>query len=877
MSLPSGTVTFLFTDIEGSTKRWEANPERMRGALERHDELMRGAIARNNGSVFKTVGDSFCAAFSVAEDAANAAKQAAEELARCEEPFLVRMAIHTASIAPTEDDYFGAPLSRAARLLGIANGGQILLSDTARTLLPGGTPAKDLGTHALKDLLEPMHVWQLGTGDFPALAGIGEVPHNLPVQSTSFVGREAEMLQLAELLERARLLTLTGTGGTGKTRLAIQLAAEHFDWFPDGVWFCELAALPQRDEVLRALVTAVSAPEGLGTLYERMVMHLGSKRCLIILDNCEHVLDAVVEVVEGLGAACPKTTLIATSREPLGLKGEITFRVPSLPCPDTSKPMSLATVASYGSTSLFLDRLKAVVPNTVLLDADAPVVARICQRLDGIPLAIELAAARGRAMGLDQIEKRLDDRFRLLTGGSRNALSRQQTLRALIDWSVQLLNALERRFLVALSVFGGGWELEAAEAVCAGSDLELEAFEVLDLLTALVDKSLVVYDRATDRYRLLETIRQYALEEFERDPGAITLRDRHAEFFLKIADGLKEGRAFAEYADGMRRFTADYENFRMAVEWTSGMEDGLGRAIRSMFDAHSGFWSLGRPQEFLRLMEPLLDRSDPAVSSELTFQSRLLTWVTQIHAGNREGLDQLLRHQDSLQDLSPALRIRCSSSICYALFCSHRYEESLEMTDQFLRVDNIDLDPIYPYFAVVKGLSLACLGRYASSVEASRRALRELSAVSNERGCLAALANIVITHCLAGEWDQALEVALELNRRSTAPRIYPGTRSAVLEAFGHCALERGERTLAAVFLGGVLEMRERSGMVADPLDALGEGTMKDAVEAALDQATRDPWIAKGRLLDWEPWFEALVPLALADCTDQVPFTELLLA
>ncbi len=876
MILPSGTVTFLFTDIEGSTKLWEEHPEMMSVALARHDELMGDVTLRNDGHVFKTVGDAFCIAFANPENAGKAAQEAINGLAQCDFPLLVRMAIHTASIVPKGDDYFGPPLNRVARLLAIANGGQILVSEATKALLPGTAVLKDLGKHALKDLLEPMHVWQLGIGVFTSLRGLSAVPNNLHIQTTSFLGRDAEMAQISKHVENSRLVTLTGTGGTGKTRLSLQFAAENFDQFSDGVWICEFAALPDRNEVLRSVVTAVAAPETIGTLQDRLVTHLAGKKCLVILDNCEHVLETAADVADILTSFCPLTTVIATSREPLGLKGEVTIRVPSLPGPETTKPVSLAELESYGATALFLDRLKAVVQSTDFQEADAPVMARICQRLDGIPLAIELAAARGRAMSLSHIEKRLDDRFRLLTGGSRNALSRQQTLRALIDWSVQLLTEHERRFLIALSVFGGGWDLEAAEIVCGDAEIGIESFDVLDLLTALVDKSLVAYERTSDRYRLLESIRQYALEKLERDTAAILLRDQHADYFLTIADGLQEGRSVSEYTEAVRRFTADYENFRMAVEWMSGTEGGLEKAIFSLFNAYSGFWSLSRPQEFIRLMEPLLSQATDNINQELCAQARIWMSVAKLHAGDHEGLDEFLSNHASQIDIPPSVRVRWNQTFSYALFQAGRFEEALEHAQSALIRGNPSLSPLFPYLFVVKGLCLACLERFDEAIVANREALRELSAVGNERGYLACLSNNLIIHCLSLQHETAIVVALELNRRATVPRIFLGVRSTVLEAFGHSALERGDYELASVFLGGVTGMQERSGMAGDPLDLLGQSAIRDRVESMVALPDRNVWVNQGRALDWEPWFQALVTVSPGDCEDDVPFRNLII-
>lgn len=873
--LPSGTVTFWFTDIEGSTARWELDPARMRAALEEHNSILSSISAEHSGRVFKTVGDAFCVAFSNAEDAAGAALAAQQTLARAKDPLMVRMAVHTASIQPTGNDYFGPPLNRVARLLGVAAGGQILVSEAARSLLPSSLPTKDLGSHALRDLLEPVRIWQLGSGEFPPVRGIATIPNNLPLQTTSFVGRDEEMRQIEELLDKSRVITLTGTGGTGKTRLALQFAAETIDRFPDGVWLCELAALPEREEVMRALVAAVGAPEVIGTLHDRLVMHMAGKKCLVVLDNCEHVLDAAAAVGEDLIMSCASVTLLATSREPLGMKGEIAFRVPSLPAPDNSRPVSLVELESFGSTALFMDRLKSAAPAHELQESQTATITHICNRLDGIPLAIELAAARGRAMSLEQIEKRLDDRFRLLTGGNRNALSRQQTLRALIDWSVQLLSEQERRFLVSLSVFNGGWNMEACESVCAAPETGIEDYEVVDLLTALVDKSLVVYERAADRYRLLESIRQYALENLERGEAGMVLRDRHADHFLKLADAFVYRGSAAEFTEALAKFTGDYENFRMAVEWMAGAEAGLERAITAMNKAQTGFHSLGRPQEFLRLIKPLIAAVPEDFPPVVLGTARIHQNVMSNLAGSQEGIDNAVAMIGSLGTLDPYLRAKWGVAIAHALLCAREFDRCIEFILSVIDDPSIQDSEWHPYFYGQLGNSHTCLGNYAVALENYEIAQAGQNALGDERGCVAQCANKVILEMVQRKTDAAVAASLEMNRRSTVQQIFPSARNCVLFAMGHRALDLGDKELASILLGGGLAMREAAGIVPDPVDVLGENSLIDRVNVDVPEAEREQWMKKGRSIHWELYLQSLIPLTAADC-EQVPNRHLIL-
>ncbi len=535
---PSGTVTFLFTDIEGSTKLWDAYPEAMRAALERHDLLLREAVADAGGFVFKTVGDAFCAAFAVAPHALMAALSAQKALIREgwpeQTPLRVRIALHTGVAQERDSDYFGPPLNRVARLLSAGHGGQTLLSastyELVRDALPVGASLHDLGAHRLKDLERPEHVYQLVYPGFPdtfaPLKTLDTTPNNLPQQLTSFIGRETSIADATALLSKTRLLMLTGAGGSGKTRLSLQIAADVSDAYPDGAWFVELAPLSDPALVVQTVAQVLGIKEQAGqTIGQTVAEQLKEKKMLLLLDNCEHLLSACAQFVAALLRACPTVTILATSREPLGVGGEITFRVPSLSLPTVAQA-TLATVDSlsqFEAVRLFIERAQSVKPDFTVTNQSAPALAQLCYRLDGIPLAIELAAARARSLAVEQINDRLDIRFRILTGGDKAALPRQQTLRALIDWSYDLLTDTEKIFFTRLCVFSGGWTLHAAEVVCGYEPVE--DWEVLDLLTSLVDKSLVVAEAGEGihaetghretRYRLLETLRQYGMEMLE--------------------------------------------------------------------------------------------------------------------------------------------------------------------------------------------------------------------------------------------------------------------------------------------------------------------------------------------------------------------------
>jgi predicted ATPase/class 3 adenylate cyclase len=583
---PTGTITFLFTDIEGSTRLWEERPDAMRESLARHDALLRSAIENHDGFVFKTVGDSFCAAFANAPDALAAAVTAQRSLnsAPGEVDLKVRMALHAGAADERDGDYFGPTLNRVARLLAAGHGGQVLLSQAAREALPSDAPLSDMGSHRLKDLQQPERVYQLRIPDlpseFPPLRTLGNT--NLPIQLTSFIGREAEIRDVRNLLSTARLVTLLGTGGIGKTRLSLQVAAEMTEEFPDGVWLVELASLTEPGLVSKAVASELGVADEPGRpLTETLADYLRSKTLLLILDNCEHLIAACASLAGALVRACPGVKILASSREPLNIPEERPWRIPSLLPPDpdrlpTREAELIAAVASSDAVRLFVERATIQRPDFRLDARNARAVAGICCRLDGIPLALELAAARVKAMTVEQIAVRLDDCFRLLTAGSRTALPRQQTLRALLDWSYDLLNSQERALLHRVSVFAGGWTLEAAESVCSGETIK--DWDVVDLLASLVDKSLILFEEpdGNGRYRLLETVRQYGREKQADEEQGDILRSRHAAFFLALAEEANEKLMGPEQAAWADRLETEHDNLRAALDWyVKAPEDAL--------------------------------------------------------------------------------------------------------------------------------------------------------------------------------------------------------------------------------------------------------------------------------------------------------------
>jgi predicted ATPase/class 3 adenylate cyclase len=602
------TFTFVFTDIEGSSRLWEESPETMALALARHDTLLHDIFATHGGDVFKTMGDSLLVAFEDSGAALFAAVQAQRALLAEEwetaRPLRVRAALHRGPAEQRERDYFGPTLNRTSRLLSAGHGGQTLLSRAAREdiALPDGISLYDLGERRLRDLMRPERIFQLVAPglptEFPPLRSLEVLPNNLPPQLTTFVGRERELEQAKELVQRSRLVTLTGPGGTGKTRLALEVAAAMLESFDDGVWLVELATVLDAARVGGTIAAALGAREDPERAIEdSLVDFLRSKELLLVLDNCEHLVAECALISARLLRGAPRLRILASSREPLAIPGETRLPVPSLSMPDffdrklnASNP---AAVLEFEAVRLFAERATAVQPSFAVNPENAATVARICWRLDGIPLAIELAAARVKMLTLQQILDRLDDQFRLLTNGGRTALPRQQTLTALIDWSYALLNEKERTLLRRLAVFGRGRTLRAIEAVCAGDGIE--QWEILDLLQQLIDKSLVSTelndDSASARYVLLESVWDYANTKLAESGKASAVASRHLDFFLQIAEKAEPKLLGREQLEWIEKLAVEHGNLRLALDWAVRAPEGVERGLR-LAGALERYWEV---------------------------------------------------------------------------------------------------------------------------------------------------------------------------------------------------------------------------------------------------------------------------------------------
>jgi predicted ATPase/class 3 adenylate cyclase len=850
------TLTFLLTDVEGSTRLWEAHHEAMERALARHDRLVSLAVAHHGGRLVKAKGEGD-STFSVFDSPASAVA-AALELQRTVAaepwslpvPLAVRVAVHAGDVQERDADFYGPVVNRCARLRSIGHGGQTLLSAAAAELvwedLPAGVQLRDLGMHRLKDLTKPERVFQLSHPDlreaFPPLNSLEARPNNLPVQLTSFVGRDTELAELRQQLSAHRLVTLTGIGGGGKTRMALQVAADAVDAYPNGVWLVELAPLSEPSLVEQQLAAVVGVREatlaggsGLRTLTDLIVDYLAPRRALVLLDNCEHLVEACAGLVARLVGSCRELTVLATSREPLGVAGEVTFGVPPLAIVDSP---DLVEIRNAEAVRLFVDRAELVSPGFELTSENAPAVASVCRRLDGIPLAIELAAVRTRSLSPQQLDARLRDRFRLLAGGSRTVSPRHQTLRAAIEWSHQLLSSPEQVLLRRLSVFAGDFPLEAAEEVCAEDNLD-----VLVLVAALVDKSLLIHDPARGRYRMLETIRQFAWEKLVDAREAEALRGRHRDWCLALA----EAADFKTSAGAMwrARLTAEQDNFRAALDWQGPEGDSGEKRLRLAGALWEMWWSGAQISEGRAWLERALraDRGAPAAAradalssaAELATEqgdtASALAWYEESQplfeqAGDREGA------ADAVLGWSIALELR------------GRHQEARVMREETVRE------------ARAAGIEwLVALGTYwiahgillqgdPSSARAVYEEAREIWRSHGERQGMG-LASILIGVCALNTGDQ--QRARSMVREGLQLTHEAGARYGELmglDAAAAVAARMGNWGVAATLLGATQTLRESRTALVPAAIQTRESTIA-AVEGALDPTTLSSLWDKG--------------------------------
>jgi predicted ATPase/class 3 adenylate cyclase len=631
-NVPSGTITFLFTDIEGSTRLWESQPDAMKPALARHDALLREAIEGRGGYVFKTVGDAFCAAFAEPSDALEAALAAqrsllVEKWASEIGSIRVRMAIHTGVAEEREGDYFGQPVNRVARLLSAGHGGQTLISVATQELIRDSLPEKasllDMGEHRLKDLLRPERIYQINAPDLPSefapLKTLDLKLTNLPSQPTPFIGREKEITETLELLRRkeVNLVTLTGPGGTGKTRLSLQVAGELLDEFRDGVYFVALGDASDRDVALSKIALALAVREGGSQpMLDSLKDYLQDKSLLLVWDNFEQLVGAA-SIAADLLAAAPGLKLLISSQIVLRVRGEHEYPLAPLATPNLSNLPPLDQLQQNESIQLFLQRARSVNSKFELTAENAPAVAEICQRLEGLPLAIELAAARIKLLSPQAMVAKLNDRLGLLTGGARDLPARQQTLRNALDWSHSLLADQEKALFARLGIFLGGFSLDAAEAVCNPDG----SMDVLGGVEVLLNNSLLRQeedDSGQTRFRMLESIREYAAEELGKTAELADIQRAHAMFYLtKVAGEIGFKLFSAESVKWLNWLEVEHDNLRSALAWSQATTEADGMKsmlllFLSWFWYRRGYLSEGRAWG-----EAFLEQSGQEIGSRL--------------------------------------------------------------------------------------------------------------------------------------------------------------------------------------------------------------------------------------------------------------------
>jgi predicted ATPase/class 3 adenylate cyclase len=787
---PTGTVTFLFTDVEDSSKRWERDRAAMEKAVRLHDELMRQAIESNDGYVFKTVGDAFCAVFDRAEYAIVAAVEAQRALAAADFSAVhgvrVRMALHAGTADERGGDYFGSAVNRVARLLEIAQAGQVLVSgltaDLAREQLPEGVTLSDLGRHRLRDLSEAERVFQVVAGGlepvFPAPPSLGSLPNNLPLQLTPLIGRTEERAEIRSLLLAHRLVTLTGAGGIGKTRLALQVGAEMLDAFGDGVWFIDLAPFADANLVPNAIAAALGLQESPSRpMLETLAIYLKNKAMLLILDNCEHVLAASANAVDTILRRCAEITVLATTLEALGIAGERLYRTPALEIPaDSTRALSASEAMAYPAIALFVDRAQAANSQFVINDADAPIIADICRRLDGVALAIELAAAHIKIVSVKVLDEKLDERFRLLKRGNRTAPPRQQTLHALIDWSYDLLSEPERALFRRLAVFAGGFTLDLAVAVC--NDVARAGLDALDLLPSLIEKSLVQPEITGEnpRYRLLETTRLYAREKLVEHGEFGAASQAHACGLTALAERLAVD--FGTMADSQWESLAEpeLENWRAVLEWSlgSGHDVPLGQRLAATLRPLWASKAAVEGRRWIQMaLEAVTSETPAAIVARLELADASIAMYLTLWKAMLAAAQRAIGLFERTDDTAGAAEARIVAGRALALLGDARQSEAL-LRPALEACEALER----PRLTAMALESLAMARMTAGDIADSRplygKALSVFQAIGAEKAALNVAANLAGAEFRGGDAATALRLAQEMLVRDRAlnnPRV----------------------------------------------------------------------------------------------------------
>jgi predicted ATPase len=710
----------LFTDLEVSTRLWEEHPEEMKVALKRHDEIVRSAIESHRGHVVKATGDGFHGVFHTAHDAIDAALDARAALSSQPwpetGPLRVRMGIHTGETQERDGDYFGPAVNRAARVMSVAHGGQIVASRAAVEVVGESVPVRSLGQHRLRDLGAPLELFQVGGGVFPPLRSVDVVPTNLPSVRTELIGRSDDVRELSELVRQERLVTLTGVGGVGKTRLALAVAAAIAADFADGCWLVELAPVAGNDEVIAAVAGSMRAP---ATDLDALATYLAERHVLLVLDNCEHVLDIAVELVDVVLTSGLDLHVLVTSREPLGLDGEQVRRVRSLDLPESDATLDRARLS--GSVRLFAERAGAAADGFTVDADNVDEVVEICRHLDGIPLAIELAAARVRAMPPAEITRRLDERFRLLAGGSRRSQERHRTLQSTVAWSHDLCSDDEKAVFRRLAVFPTTFDLDAAEAVARDG-----VVDVVESVLHLVDRSLIDYDPDSARYRLLETLRQYGTDRLADVAETQSIRERHARWFLALTKRVGPGLGDDRVPIARRELGVEIDNLRAAMEWCS--EVGSWSELAAMSLQLWTFFEQDAPVDGAIWLTRVLEHASALEPQVVVDTLGVLAWI----------------YTPNLGDVAQG---------------DARAEQSLTLSAQH------DLD-VSPWAHLARGMGATFKARHAEAMNHYELALDASEQRGDERAAVVALCVQIGVLGWLGEAERSATIAAEAMRRA---------------------------------------------------------------------------------------------------------------
>ncbi len=794
VELPTGTVTFLFTDLEGSTRLWEKHPDAMKGALARHDEIVRTAIEANDGLVVKTTGDGFHAAFARTHEAVEAAVGA--QLALAEEPWAhtgpltVRMGVHTCEAEARDGDYYGTGVNRAARLMGVAHGGQILVSSaTSELVRDRSVELVDLGEHRLRDLGHPERIFQVLhpalERSFPPLLTVDTVPTNLPTVRTELIGRNADVDALSELVTRERLVTLTGVGGVGKTRLALGVAAAVAADFADGCWFVELAPVAGDEEVTKVAAAAMRAP----TIdLDGFAAYLGDRRVLLVLDNCEHVLDGAADLVDAVLESGLDVHVLVTSREPLGLDGEQVRRVQSLGVPDEHADAESAR--STAAVRLFTERAIAASDGFAVDDGNVAAVTEICRHLDGIPLAIELAAARVRAMPPEEIAQRLDERFRLLAGGSRRAQERHRTLLATVAWSHDLLTDDEKAVFRRLAVFPASFALPAAEVVAGGGGVD-----VVECVLHLVDRSLVVYEPETGRYRMLETLRQFGADRLADAGETEPTRERHAGHFLDLVERVAPEFDDARLPAAEALLVLELENLRAAADWCAEHDRWV--ELAAMGERLWVFVNSAGAADGVAWYQQVIDHGTALDEQVLADALGVLAYLQVITLGNYDIATELSTRSRELAEQHQLAEPQTAwLATAFAAMFTGDYRVALDAGARSLAAAEARGDePVAVTALCVHGTPLAGLGDFDRAVEVVAEAVRRAERLGQPTLIGASLVTAASLHFMD---PRGPDFAACLDRVSSYPIAGGGAANDMWVAITRATAEVGVRAPGAV-------------------------------------------------------------------------------